>query len=187
MSDLGEEVATLLKGAQDQQGPVMSWWQRAALIMGANVVAITIGGMALSGGKIVWDKALSTDEIRRQGAADKKELKEQAVEDREEFLRKLTDQKATADAQRRAMLDAIAKLSAEVNTLRKAIRTGSEGVVNNPSPPLLPFQDWDVAPDDNSQAQQQQHIPSPSADEVETTREQLQQKIDKEVFRAHAH
>lgn len=153
MSDLGQEVADLVR-----QSNGLTWWQRAVLIMGANIMALIIGGMALSGGKIVWDKAWSTDAIIAKAAEDKKEWQAQ-----------LKKQQDTSAAERRTMLDAIAKLTVEVDNLKKAAETKEDSL-----PPFLP----NMVPD-------QQRI-LPSADDVETTREQLQQKIDREVFRAHS-
>jgi hypothetical protein len=169
MSDLAKEVAAELKGAG------LNWWQRASLIVAANVVGLVLGAIVISAGGIVYTKAMSTDDLREDFKEGIDSIKELMAVNRD-----------TAAAERAALLETIANLSAEQDRLKNMLERKETPVPGEQAtdtleppqdaplqlvPPLLP-------------AARGMTMEEPSARLVEEKRQEIQQKIDKEIYRA---
>lgn len=156
MSDLAKEVAEALK----QSG--LNWWQRTALIIAANVLGLVLGAIIISAGGIVYTKAMSTDD-----------LSERITDTAAEIRKEMVDNKTAAEAHRTTLVDAMAAMQADIQLLKKRLDDATE--------PPVPGEAA-VVPAEVSPAQQT--AMEPSATDVREKKQELQQQIDKEVYRS---
>lgn len=147
-------MSSLAKEVDDGLGKSgLSWWQRASLIVAANVVGLVLGAIVVSAMGIVWSKAMSTDDIKDQ------------LDDHVKILRdEMNKSSSMAAAERRTIIDELAKIGAENIRLKDLIAAS-------------PAQN----PDGSSE--ESQPLPEMSPNAVMDVKADLQKRIDEEVYR----
>ena len=155
MSDLAKEVANELSS---RHAP-LTWFQRASLIVAANILGLVLGAVLIAAGGIVWTKAMSTDDLKKQ------------IVDLGVALRaEMSDSAKLAAVERSTILDEVARMKAELAQYKKAVES-------SPRPAAQPLVPPDLPQSPPTQMQQT------SADDLLKAKAALQKKIDTEVFR----
>jgi hypothetical protein len=150
MSELDREILSQLQ----KTGVGLTWFQRASIIVFANVFGLVLGAIVIAAGGIVWNKAMSTDTIKAQITEVGKTLREE-MEAKEKL----------AVAERAAVLAEVSRMKAENERIAKLIGAAPASTAPEAAPiPAMPE--------------------SVSADDVEKAKSQIQQQIDKSVYRA---
>jgi len=168
MSDLAKEVAAELQGAG------LSWWQRASLIVAANVLGLVLGAIVIAAGGIVWNKAMSTDDIKEQ-------LEEHVTALKDE----INKGSQVAAAERTTIIDELSNLGVEHTKFRELVDSYHEDDDSHSDQPDLPTPDPGIPsiPIPDPPPPQQTGIREPSASEVRDRKAAIQQRIDKEIYR----
>lgn len=155
MSDISDTVAAEVS----RHGSSLTLMQRVSLIAAANALGLMLGGIILAAGGMVWTKAMSTDAIKDQVSNTDKALREEMI-----TMGKM------AALERAALLEEVATLKAEMGRVESLIKDEARpdpdaALFGEPALPMTP------------------EPPAVSADAVRSAKENIQQRIDKDVYR----
>lgn len=177
MSDLAKELSEELK----RNNAGLSWFQRASIIVFANVVGLVLGAIIIAAGGIIWTKAMSTDAISDAMTDGDAALRAEFLKRQDDARTErdyVLDELSTMQAQHVKFLELVSSHHAETLTLAdgeeyKDVPKETEGDIEAPDVPPAPTPD--------SPAQRQL---DPSAADVRDARKKIDAKIDEKVYRA---